>query len=53
MYDVSRADYISYFVSYDQFTILTLQTSLSEKWRQNCVMHFCILVELTKLDAFA
>ena len=22
-----------------------------EKWRQSCVMHFCMLVELTKLDA--
>ena len=26
---------------------------LPEKWSQSCVMHFCVLVEPTKLDAFA
>lgn len=24
-----------------------------KKWSQSCVMHFCVLVEPTKLDAFA
>ena len=24
-----------------------------EGWRQSCAMHFCMLVELAKLDAFA